>query len=101
MGEIEYRLNFTDDDRAKIRFVTIKGKVRYFLVQYEATIQGKWKPVIRYDVAHGFIHADIMHRDGTAEKRKLFFPDYEEALTYSIRDIKENWERYRERYERG
>lgn len=69
-----------------------------FLVQMELLINDQWRPVIRYDVSHGFAHRDVLHPDGSSTKTPLFVKDYNEALTFAEADIKSNWELYRERY---
>jgi hypothetical protein len=75
------------------------GRIVYFSVQYEAFIEGKWRPIIRYDTAHGFAHRDIMHPDGTQEKIFIASKDYGQALKAAELDIKNNWPHYRKTYE--
>jgi len=50
--------------------ITKRGRVIRFLVQYETFVEGAWRPVIRYDTAHGFPHVDRIYPDGTGEGRK-------------------------------
>jgi len=69
------------------------------VVQYEAYIENEWHPVVRYDTAHGFLHKDVLHADGTSDKRKLAAMNSAEAFTQCELDIKLNWESYRNRYE--
>ncbi len=73
--------------------------VALFRIQYEALIEGEWRPIVRYDTAHGRPHKDVMHPDGSQSKEK--FPHYSnaEVLTYGQRDIRRNWRRYRRVYE--
>ena len=69
-----------------------------FMVQLEVNLRGKWKPVIRYDTAHGFTHRDIFHADGRTEKTPFPVSDYNTALTFAELDLRTNWELHRERF---
>lgn len=71
-----------------------------FAIQYEALIEGKWRAVVRYDTAHGRPHKDIEHPDGTQTKIEFPYHSNEEVLKIGQNDIRDNWERYREHYER-
>lgn len=62
-------------DRKRHEPVTERGKVIRFVVQYETFIEGEWRPVIRYDTAHGFPHVDRIRPDGTVEKISLLTKD--------------------------
>ncbi len=71
-----------------------------FAVQYEAFLRNEWHHVIRFDTAHGFAHRDRMYPNGEVKKVPLPYWDYNEALTFAERDIKSNWETYREQFEK-
>ena len=43
-------------------------------------------------------HKDLMNPHGSKEKTFLGIVDLNNALTLADTDIKENWERYKERY---
>ncbi len=96
----EYQLVFTEDDVLLVEFDHTGRSVQRFSVQYLARIDNQWRPIVRYDTAHGRAHVDISHPDQTQETRELKASDYREALVLTIRDIKTRWEFYRERYER-
>lgn len=70
-----------------------------FVVQLECRFNNEWKHVVRYDTAHDFAHCDILHPTGKTEKIELTIRDYNEALTFAIKDLTENWQTYRQRYE--
>jgi hypothetical protein len=84
-------------DRIRCAFETQKGKVaRILVVQYETLLHGKWTPVVRYDTAHGFFHRDVyIVGEKTHLKEFVFRPTLEEALTYAIHDIRQNWQKYK------
>ena len=76
-------------------FINTKNKNR---VQYELKIKDEWYPVVRYDTVHGFAHKDIVPYKGEAHKETLPFNDFNLALTFAEKDLRDNWQKYRERY---
>lgn len=101
MKATRYVYLLTLHDRKRHEHVTERGKVVWFVVQYETFVKGAWHPVIRYDTAHRFPHVDSIRLDGTVEKIPLLTKDLGEALTFADQDIDENWERYKEAYSKG
>ncbi|MEA3338825.1 MAG: hypothetical protein U9R15_02560 [Chloroflexota bacterium] len=87
-------------DRYRHRHHTESRPVKEFRIQYEAFIENHWRPIVRYDTAHGRPHKDMMHPDGSETKEYFFGYTPGEALTYEERDIKRRWLQYREQYER-
>jgi hypothetical protein len=98
VSEVEYVVELSPGNRLRERFVKHKGKILEFIVQFEVWIEGKWQPVVRYDTAHGFAHRDELRPDGMETKTPLYFPSYNDALTFAEHDIKMNWKWYEERY---
>ena len=96
----EYQQFFTEDDILLVEFDHVGRSVVRFSVQYLARIDNEWRPIVRYDTAHGRAHMDVSHPGQTQETRELKASNYREALTLAIRDIKMRWEFYRERHER-
>lgn len=92
----------TDRDRIRVEY-TVRGNnvVSVDVIQYEAEIEGKWAGVVRYDMAHGFFHRDIMRPDGTQEKSKMAYRALSEAVTEALDFIESHWEFYRTIYEEG
>lgn len=101
MGEKSFvvPLKDSDSDRYRLYCVTERGRVALFRVQYEAFIDGKWRPIVRYDTAHGFPHRDLLHPNRTEEKTEYPGRSNAEVLTLGQEDIKRNWQTYRARYE--
>ena len=75
-----------------------KNEVIKFVVQLEVLVKGQWRPILRYDTAHGFAHCDILHHDGKVEKVRMPTLNYTEALTYADDDLSQNWQVYHQRY---
>lgn len=102
MGEKEYLFYFTAErlDRFRYYHYFDKGRIVRFVIQYEAWIDGKWCPIVRYDTAHQRPHKDLLHPDRPQEKVEFNGYTQEEVLTIGERDIKQNWRQYRDQYER-
>jgi hypothetical protein len=103
MGEREFTI-YLDPEKRQNRYrhyhVWEHGSIVEFRIQYEALIGEMWRPIIRYDSAHGDPHKDILHPDGTQTKEWFALYSNVEALTIGQRDIMENWPAYRARYEK-
>lgn len=99
MRTVEFRNLFDDKNAARVWFEVKRNKVFKFLVQLECLFNGEWSPVVRYDTAHNFAHCDVLHPSGKTKKTEMAIQDYNEALTFAIKDLSENWEIYRQRYE--
>ena len=102
MKETRFSFTLSKDAKDRIRVTAIKdrGRILKFLVQYEAKIQNKWHPIVRYDTSHGFAHKDIIHPSGLKEKQPLYFPTFNAAFTFAVQDLKITWTWYRTAYEK-
>lgn len=97
--EFLYPLSTEGENRLRVKALKKRGFITGFVVQYEALLKGDWRPIVRYDTAHGFTHKDLIHPGGEAEKQPLYFPDYNLAFTFAIQDLKISWSWYRRAYE--
>ncbi len=100
MGEKIYTRDLGEGARKRHYHKTEKGKIIYFAVQLEVELEGKWKPVIRYDCSHNFAHIDRYNNKGKKIKENINLP-YEDSLTLADEDININWELYKEKFLRG
>jgi len=102
MIEIEYLFYLTAEATERLRVITRKdkGDILEFVVQYETFISGEWRPVVRYDTAHGFAHKNIIRANGEVVKQPLSFETYNMAFTYATIDLKMNWRQYKESLEK-
>ena len=100
MSETTYIIDLTLDGQNRYRhYHRLEGnEIVEFSIQYEAYIQGRWQPIARYDSAHGYAHRDLLHPDGLETKMTFRNWDYAQVLTYGERDLKQNWQSYRQRY---
>lgn len=69
-----------------------------FVIQLEVRLKGGWRPVIRYDSAHGQAHRHV-HRARRKPTREALHLDLADALTFAEGDMKQNWRRYIEEYD--
>lgn len=100
MPETVYTLPVWTDTRIRHYHRTQAGRVVEFVVQLKVEVRDAWKPVIRYDTAHGYAHIDRYNQKGRSKKDRLAL-SFGEALTRAERDIKQNWSVYRERFLKG
>ena len=54
-----------------------------------------------FDTAHGFAHKDKMKAGGEIIKQPLFFETHNLAFTYATIDLKVNWKKSLERFNKG
>ena len=86
------------NERMRVRLSITQGKLVDIVFQYESFIAKKWTPIVRYDLAHGFFHRDIMKLNGEKEKTVIQIVGLEEAAIFAEQDIKDKWEFYKQRY---
>lgn len=102
MAQIAYVNDLGEDqsDWMRVRMTSIRGQVTEFTVQYETEDVEHRRPVIRYDTAHGFAHADVMNRRGELVAKTPLPADlsFGEALQSAINDVKQNWREHRRRF---
>ena len=103
MGEREFIIYLDPETRLnRYRHYHIweGNEIVEFRIQYEAFLDGEWRPIVRYDTAHGKPHRDVLHPDGKETKEWFTLYSSAETLTIGQRDLIENWQKYRAAYER-
>ncbi|MDP2975252.1 MAG: hypothetical protein Q8N45_03460 [Anaerolineales bacterium] len=93
-------LQGSSSDRYRHFHVLDKRTIKEFTIQYEAEIDGEWREIVRYDTAHGPPHKDVLHPDITESKEEFLYYTNAEVLTFGQNDIRKNWKKYREQYEK-
>lgn len=96
--------HLTSDDVLDAEFVLDRRRVLRFALNYRAVIRGRWVVVARYDTDHGHLHVHKNWLEPTRRIQDLEDPaalrgDYSAALDTAQRDLRENWQRYRQRME--
>jgi hypothetical protein len=81
-------------ERGRLRgvFTIDAGMVTMFVVQLEAWHEEGWRPVCRYDTAHGRPHVDVMDIRGRLREKLWLDVPNSEALTLALSEINSNWE---------
>ena len=82
----------------RCRYGRVGKNIRHFTVQLELWEAGEWRPIVRYDNAHGFCHRDLLHVDGSQEKTPILYGDANETFTKAVADLRANWEAYRSQH---
>jgi len=100
LTEKEYIIPYRADARKRHYHETVRSKVVKFMVQLEVKYKGRWKEVVRYDCAHGYVHRDSFTLRGKHMKDELYL-SFEDGLTLADDDIDDNWEIYRHRFLKG
>jgi len=101
VGKKEFTKQLSQEgDRLRIRIHAEKGKVVDIVVQYEAKIEDKWYPIVRYDCSHGYFHRDILNPKGEKTKQPIDITNLKNAVTYAEQDLKDRWEWYKERFKK-
>lgn len=100
MKEVEFEtiLDKHGNDRLRVRLKIEKGELIDVVFQYEALLNNKWHPIVRYDCAHGFFHRDVLKPNGDKEKQEIAINNLKSASKYAEQDLKDRWEWYKERY---
>lgn len=118
MRNVEWTRDFVGPlgDRARYRLAFIREgqEIKDFLLQLEADVDGKWRPVLRYDTAHGKLHRDayrfLKRRFGRRRTAKrtgpvdtTYDPDvgYKETMSTEQNNIRDQWEYFVTRFEDG
>lgn len=87
-----------DEIRMRCSYKRVGKRIVQYTVQLEIRIGDDWRPVVRYDNAHGFCHRDTVHPDGSQEKVPVFYGSANDTFTHAIDDLRANWEAQRARY---
>lgn len=100
LRDIDYERQLDIDARLRVQYRISRGRVVQFVAQLEILNEGEWRSVIRYDTAHRFAHRDSHELSGRQTKTELKMT-FEEALSFALQDLRDNWESYRDRFLRG
>ena len=99
MPERYYVIVFKNGVEAHVFFETNQGILVRYVVKLIIKLYDGYHEVIRFDSAHGCPHKDILDENGKV-KRKVWFEllDNKQGLDLAIKDLKDNYELYVERY---
>ena len=94
-----YAIELVEGIEIHVYFETLNGLVISYVVKLLLRVNKKYYEVIRFDSAHGCPHKDTIDDKG-AIVRKTWFEslDNQQGLDMAIKDIKDNYELYIERF---
>lgn len=98
--DFRYALTQEDTDRIRIAFREEKGAITFFIVQYSALINNRWRSIMRYDTCHGYAHKHTYNLRKKERIVTLTAPGerLNELFTESSTDIKQNFEKIKENF---
>jgi len=68
------------ENHIRVKLILEKGVLQSVMFQYETLLNEEWKPVIRYDCAHGQpFHGDVIWPNGSKEKEFVDIQTLERA----------------------
>jgi len=96
-----YTIKLSDESEIVVYFETVNGLIINYVVKLVQLIDKKYCEIVRFDNAHGCPHKDIIDKKGNII-RKIWFEsiDNKQGLDMAIKDLKDNYEMYIERYKR-
>jgi hypothetical protein len=97
VSDKEYFQYLSLDDRLKVKFTTRNGKVTFFVVQYYAKINGKWKTVMRADNCHVTAHLHTYYLQ-SKEYKVLLNKENNVALVEARDHISKDFLKIKENY---
>jgi hypothetical protein len=78
---------------------TVHGLIVQFVVKLILRVDGGSYEVVRFDGGHGCPHKDILDVEGKVARKIWYeFLDNKQALDLGIKDLKEHYEFYVERF---
>jgi len=84
--------------QVRCRYSRQSKKILEYTVQLELWHTQTWRPIIRYDNAHGFCHCDTIHADGSQDKTPIHRGDANTNFTWAIQEIRTNWKAHCSRF---
>ncbi|HUG61892.1 MAG TPA: hypothetical protein VMP03_08600 [Methylomirabilota bacterium] len=85
----EYLKRTEDGDTIRVAFDLDRGRVTDFTVQLECWIDERWRPVARYDSAHGQAHRDTLDWAGRVIEKRWLSADlsFNRAVVFAEQDL--------------
>src|SRR5437660_1486640 len=87
-----------DEVRIRCRYRRLGNQILDYTVQLEFWQDETWRPIVRYDNAHGFCHRDTIHPDGTQDKMPIYRGDATANFTWAINELRAGWQAQKARF---
>jgi len=101
MPQKYYKIILAENVEIHVSFETKGGLLSKFVVKLLLIIGNSFFEIVRYDSGHGCPHKDTLNPDGEVI-RKVWFDllDNKQALDLGIKDLKDNYYLYVERFKK-
>jgi hypothetical protein len=101
MSEKFFKIIISEEAEINVFIMIISGLVVNFVVKLILKMDGEAFEVIRFDSGHECPHKDILKPDGDLS-RKIWYEslDNDQALDIAVKDLKENYDFYIERFKK-
>jgi hypothetical protein len=98
--DVEFFRHLKNGDVVRFRLDIDRGQVTAFTVQLETYTDGRWRPIVRYDSAHGHPHRDILDRDGRVIDKIWLSPTMsnKEIVWLAEQDLNDNATAYHDAF---
>jgi hypothetical protein len=98
--DVEFFRQLKSGDVIRVRLDVDRGQVTAFTLQLETFVDGRWRPVVRYDSAHEQPHRDLLDWDGHVIDKFWLPPTMtnKQAVRYAEQDLSENGAAYRDAF---
>jgi hypothetical protein len=94
-----YKIILTDDVEIHVSFETLNGSLIRFVVKLVLKVNDSFYELVRFDSAHGCPHKDTLNPNGEVMRKVwLDLLDNKQALDLGIKDLKDNYSLYVERF---
>jgi hypothetical protein len=96
--DIEFFRQLSTGDVIRVRLDVDRGQVTDFTLQLETFVDERWRPVVRYDSAHGQPHRDLLDWEGRVIDKFWLAPTMtnKQAVRYAEQDLSDNGSAYRQ-----
>jgi hypothetical protein len=90
--DVEFFRQLKSGGVIRVRLDVDRGQVTAFTLQLEIYADGRWRPVVRYDSAHGQPHRDLLDGDGHGIDKFWLSPTMtnKEAVRFAEIDLSNN-----------
>ena len=101
MSERYFKIDISEYVEIHVFIKTINGLIVDFMVKLIWRFENSFYEVVRFDSGHDCPHEDILNPEGKVIRKIWYeFLDNKQALDLGIKDLKENYEIYIERFKK-
>jgi len=96
-----FKINLSDQIEIHVFFETVSGLIINFVVKLVLKWEDRYYEIVRFDSGHDCPHKDILNAQGEVIRKVWYeFLDNKQGLDLAIKDLKDNFEIYVERFKR-